>query len=77
MVRQKIDWSPAKVAANFARQLLAPNYYNPLPTETGLAAANALAILLDGRAWGGAIRAEHAAIARFGLKPGAAADAVI
>ena len=47
------------------------------PTETGLAAANALAVLLDGRAWNGAVRAEHAAIAGFGLKPVAAADAVI
>ena len=46
------------------------------PTETGLA-ANALTVLLDGRAWNGAVRAEHAAIARFGLKPVAAADAVI
>lgn len=47
------------------------------PPETGSAAANAGAVLLDGRTWNGAVRAEHAAIARFRLKPAAAADAVI
>ena len=48
-----------------------------LPIETGLAAATALAVLLDGRAWNGAVRAEHAAIAGFRFQPLAAALAVI
>jgi hypothetical protein len=43
----------------------------------GLATARALAVLLDRRARHRTVRAEHAAIASKGLKPGATALAVI
>ena len=43
----------------------------------GLAAASALAVLLDRRAGHGAVRAKHAAVARQRLQPSAAALAVI
>jgi hypothetical protein len=42
-----------------------------------LLAASSLAVLLDRRAGRGPIGAEHAAIARFGLQPGAASAAIV
>jgi hypothetical protein len=47
------------------------------PTRDALVTARAFAVLLNRRARHGAIGAEHAAIAGLGLKPAAAAAAVV